>query len=568
MLLLDRELIAGGVTALAYGGASLALVCLNHQVLDAWAFPSTTLILIAQVACTLASCSLAWAWGGREAAPLYGELVRTTAPKMAALFVLDVALGHAATRSLGLDAFAAFRRFSIPFAMHLESRLAMRPQGPSPAVFCASWSMVLGPLLGLFCGRGKAASFARTATETATDAAVAYAESASQVSTIILGKGGTKPHHHHAPPSAHLRMNGPWDATTSRGCAAAVVSALVVAARVVLLRRALTKCRELDERDEIDSFVVPVARTPRSIDGKCTKRVVGPGGDLPSPCVVDDGESTDDEDPPRWPSLSKLDHALEAKRNRRRRIRTTWLAKSQTVAFSFALLVRTSALSLPLIFAFGLAFDAAGIAAALFHRYLWSSDNFLATFTLLVAMGPVHECAVYACSLHNTALTTLVAGGFKSTALSTYRSLVASAIASEPDPALDQWDALGMAISSLASLVYTYAWWIDARVTAAAKNSQISFPTTYFEEDSKEDPETGTFERRPLLRLDEDDDDDESQRRGRADLVILDHPAIMPNKQRCRSPKPEDSAPPPPSSAFVDASSSGSPSTPRALLLS
>ena len=88
---------------------------------------------------------------------------------------------------------------------------------------------------------------------------------------------------------------------------------------------------------------------------------------------------------------------------------------------------------------------------------VWADGAFRSRFAVLVALaGPAHEIAVFLCVLHNGALTTLIAGGFKSTALSGYHALVASAISGESPQ--DAWDALGIAITAAASLVYTVEW--------------------------------------------------------------------------------------------------------------
>lgn len=481
--LLQAQVAVSGLTAVGYGVVSLGTVCLNHQVLDTWMFPSSTLILIAQVACTLGVCAGSrWVYLGElaEGSPAASELVANTAPKMAALFVADIALGHAATRSLGLDAFATFRRFCIPFALHLESRR------PACLVCSAAWSMVLGPLLGLLCGRGKAKSLAESAASTATDAAAAYVESVSQVSSIILGSTST-PAHRKRGPEPSFQLDGPWDAATWSGCFLALGSALVAAGRVVLLRRALTKYPDdaaINSRDNFDAVNCLDNRTTpmyrNSPHAALVKRIPQQQDISRS---LEDGEAGADGEfvSSRWPSLRKINF-LEKQQQPKSAFRR-WLfgrvyprccldsVTSTREDLAWALLVRSAAISLPLVLAFGVAFDLPGIVGSICHSYLWSSSDFITAFAALITMGPVHEAALYACVLHNSALTTLVAGGFKSTALATYRTVVASAFGAEQRD-LDLWDALALAISSVASLVYTYVWWTNTNTSPPAADDQ------------------------------------------------------------------------------------------------
>lgn len=389
-----RNFVTSGTSAIAYGSVSLMTVCLNHQVLDTWTFPSSTLILSVQVALTLLAATWArWSFasgGSSEEEEAPSDLVSATAPKLAILFVTDVALGLGATRWLGLDALATLRRFVIPFAMHLgESK-------PSWSVFFAVWSMVLGPLLGVYFDRP---------------------ESDSEDGLIF------------------------WNTITWQGGLLSIASALVSAARIVLLRRALTitKARHrLSSFSSGDGAGSASTLTPtyhhRQSDGLRARTEVLPVV-ITSSC------------PP--------DH-----KHRRAVCRASTTSNPTDVVL--ALLARTSALSLPLVLAFGASFDFKGIETAFSpsHRYLWLlSGDFLSYFVALVTLGPVHEAALYACVYYNTALTTLVAGGFKATALATYRALVSSAFGGEHH--LDRWDAVSLAISSAASFVYTYAWYTD-----------------------------------------------------------------------------------------------------------
>lgn len=443
---LHEDMWWSGISAVGYGIASLAIVCLNHQVLDDWAFPSSTYILSVQTFLTLVAAAWSrWVWtSGDRASTSASELVATTAPKMAALFVVDVALGLAATRTLGIDAFATFRRFSIPFALHLETKR------PSIAVCGAAWSMVLGPLLGLFCGRGRAKSLAASASSRAASTAAAYAESAQQVSSLILGTAPAK--RHRRLPTPAFRLDGPWDATTWSGCACSLGSASVAAGRVVILRRALLKSRDL--RDD-DTLCEPSNGRVRYYHRKLVHR-------FPDPSAVR-----------HCPSRSKLDRLdLESSSmfNRQRRPAST-VPKSEV---SRALLASTAAFSLPLVLAFGLAFDLPGLRATS-HSKLWASADFLTTFLVLATMGPVHEAAIYSCVGHNSALTCLVSGGFKSTALETYRTTVGVALAAEDapaDPTTDKWNAIALAISTAASLVYTYEWWSQTKAKALDATSK------------------------------------------------------------------------------------------------
>jgi hypothetical protein len=105
----------------------------------------------------------------------------------------------------------------------------------------------------------------------------------------------------------------------------------------------------------------------------------------------------------------------------------------------------------------------------------WLNEGgFCLSLVLVIFLSPLHEISIYFCTLHNTALTTLVAGGFKSTALATYRALIASALTTA-EPA-DVYDVIGMLISMTASLVYCHAWWAKQR-----QNSHQRLPPTFLD---------------------------------------------------------------------------------------
>ena len=169
----SRALVPGACV-FAYIVASLLIVVMNKVVLDTYQFPSTTIILSLQLAATLASVVgfVLWVgWPRERRRRVYGAvqtkgpsdrtLVKAAAPPLALLFLLDVALGHVASRALGLDAFAAFRRFNIPIAMHLEVFMRMAPWNRKIAA--ATWVMVLGPLMAVLLGRGRSTSAYETA---------------------------------------------------------------------------------------------------------------------------------------------------------------------------------------------------------------------------------------------------------------------------------------------------------------------------------------------------------------------------------------------------------------------
>ena len=164
----SRALVPGACV-FAYIVASLLIVVMNKVVLDTYQFPSTTIILSLQLAATLASVMgfVLWVgWPRERRRRVYGAvqtkgpsdrtLVKAAAPPLALLFLLDVGLGHVASKELGLDAFAAFRRFNIPIAMHLEVFMRMAPWNRKIAL--ATWVMVLGPLMAVLLGRGRSTS--------------------------------------------------------------------------------------------------------------------------------------------------------------------------------------------------------------------------------------------------------------------------------------------------------------------------------------------------------------------------------------------------------------------------
>jgi len=138
--------------------------------------------------------------------------------------------------------------------------------------------------------------------------------------------------------------------------------------------------------------------------------------------------------------------------NKRRR-NPNYLFTSDSSAFILSLLVRTALVALPCVLGFGLSFEADAMKRSL-TKVHWSS-GLIFSFIFLLILGPIHEAAVCACILYNSALTTLIAGGFKSTALSTYRAAIHQTSASDPAA------LIGMIISSFASLLYTHEWWLE-----------------------------------------------------------------------------------------------------------
>ena len=433
---LSSQALLPGLSAVFYGLASLSVVFLNKEILDLYRFPSTSLLLFLQLSATLALAAAAYA--GWRATGAHKQTrgadrsaaARSAAPPLALLFLGDVALGHVASRALGLDAFAAFRRLSIPLALHLELWCGQADfNGP---VAAAAWAMVSGPMLGLFFGRGKAAEATAAVAAVPSEAlggaaAVAQALRGDGAATLDrrVPRNGTSLLRHRVSGKRATKLARPsagaafFDAFSAQGCVAAVASAVVVAGRVVYLKRVLDDAR--DDADESDAGVIPEDAVGLLFDAK--------------------GEAT----------LRSGDGRPAAPRNP-----AAGLAAAGPHGFAGALLARTTALCLPAVALLGVVLDFGALARA---RRLdaWSDAAFVSRFGLLVAVaGPVHEVAVYLCVLHNSALTTLVAGAFKSTALAAYHAVVASAIAGEPPQ--DAWDALGMAITALASLVYTVEW--------------------------------------------------------------------------------------------------------------
>ena len=464
---LEQEWFISGVGALGYGSASLVMVCLNHVVLDDMEFPSTTFILFTQVVATFLLSVIARMLSGsfleRRLQQQLSELAKRTAPKMALLFILDVALGHAATRWLGLDAFATLRRACIPIAAHLEPRVL-------PVVAVSSWSMLFGPLMAMALGRDRHRSF---------------------------------------------------DSTSLRGVVAALASAAVVAARVVYLKNVLNRSSEIARNDVADkirrrhALAVPlVPKDPPEVEAppadhdeeetpllltdddeddeeKDTARTEEDDTEAPVQASTDqmyfggggddddDDDEEDDEDQPVNCSRFAMRGALNRRFAKTTRERSTshlidprngekkkkkgkkdlfcrGILLQRDAAFALMFFSLTAAYSIPMIFFFGVAFDEHGLRAAMAKKF-WSSKSFISAFLALILMGPIHEVAVYCCVMTNSALTTLIAGGFKSTALSTYRALLrADGGATTYD---NPWELIGMVVSTLASIVYTHAWW-------------------------------------------------------------------------------------------------------------
>lgn len=245
----SRALVPGACVG-AYLLASLGIVVMNKIVLDTYQFPSTTIILSLQLAATLA-CVMGFTmwlgWPRERRRRVYGAvqtkgpsdrtLVKAAAPPLAILFLLDVALGHVASRALGLDAFAAFRRFNIPIAMHLEVFMRMAPWNRKIAA--ATWVMVLGPLLVTLLGRGRSTSAYETAaglpSDVLNDAAHVFGAAATDK---IVGRGNAT--RYVAGSASHGAAR--FEALSFDGCAAALCSACVAALRVVALRHVRGPC--------------------------------------------------------------------------------------------------------------------------------------------------------------------------------------------------------------------------------------------------------------------------------------------------------------------------------------
>mmetsp|Transcript_20716 Transcript_20716/g.64011 ORF Transcript_20716/g.64011 Transcript_20716/m.64011 type:complete len:620 (+) Transcript_20716:75-1934(+) len=453
--LLEQEWFVSGASALTYGVASLSMVCLNHIILDDLRFPSTTVLLGTQVTMTfLASFAARLAtkpptFKDAKSAAAYRRLsaelsglAKAAAPKMAALFVLDVALGHAAARWLGLDAFATLRRSCIPIAAHLEPRLFVKSAKITRAVVVACYSMFFGPLLAMALGNDR---------------------------------------------------NRAFDATTLRGVVLSLASAAVVALRVAFMKQVLERASDLARNDVIE--VVRRRHAARDVEAAPEEAALLVGDDDQEPQEVDDDSSEGEEDDEDQRLLACGSRTLShrrgsdvkeqrvtnpiglngTRRNQRKKssrdartrgcccstprapnLKCRRLLGERDASFAVQFLCLTAASSLPLILAFGIAFDGAGIRQC--ASFSLVSRPFVATFATIVLLGPVHEVAVYCCAFTNSALTTLIAGGFKSTALSTYRAITDAPAKGKP---YDLWEMAGMVITSAASLVYTYAWWKD-----------------------------------------------------------------------------------------------------------
>ncbi|KAJ1461404.1 hypothetical protein M885DRAFT_507380 [Pelagophyceae sp. CCMP2097] len=420
--------VAGG-SAAAYSCLSLAMVFLNKEVLDAWQFPSTLLILTIQLLLSFFLFCAAHSWYSRRrrVGTKRHRAPRAASAKLAVLFVLDVIFGQAATRSLGLDALAAFRRFAIPIAFHLEVRT--QQASFSWPVFGASWCMVLGPMLAVCLGRGKAFAKAETGDW--------------------------------------------WDALSGKGCFFALCSACTVAARVVYLKSVLElheaekRRRLVDLKKRPSAVSLAFEDAERGHDGVRESRKARPPCSPPRETDAGKPDAADGETPP---DAVLFDRGLLGFED---------VEVDDDGAFAAALLSWNSVLSLPLTLLLVL-LDADGLSAA-FQFRAWRAGNFVGFFIALMLVAPLHEVAVYLCTRHNSALTTLVAGGFKSTAISTYRALLASALEAQ-EPA-DLFDVVGMIISGTASTVYMSVWWAQHRNDTAYS---IELPRTLRLDESEE----------------------------------------------------------------------------------
>lgn len=129
----------------------------------------------------------------------------------------------------------------------------------------------------------------------------------------------------------------------------------------------------------------------------------------------------------------------------------------------------TTALCLPCVVVAGGFLERTDVEKALTDTTLTLA--FLARFLFLIFLGPAHEVAIYACVLHNPALTTLVASGFKYTAMGAYHALVLRKLPGEAKQ--DEWDYLGTFVTALASAVYTVEWFKAATKASAGPSMSV-----------------------------------------------------------------------------------------------
>ena len=456
----SRALVPGACV-FAYIVASLLIVVMNKVVLDTYQFPSTTIILSLQLAATLASVMgfVLWVgWPRERRRRVYGAvqtkgpsdrtLVKAAAPPLALLFLLDVALGHVASRALGLDAFAAFRRFNIPIAMHLEVFMRMAPWNRKIAA--ATWVMVLGPLMAVLLGRGRSTSAYETAAGLPSDILdQAHVFGAASTDRIVARGNATR----YVVTKSHGAAR--FEALSFDGCAAALCSACVAALRVVALRHVL-----LRHRSQADAAQGRVwTERPRGIGVE----------EEAARALLNDESDTQDSD-------SDVELPI-------RPIEAPEKPIPSTYAFAGLLLAVTTALCLPCVVVAGAFLERTGVEKALTDTTL--SLGFLLRFLFLIVLGPAHEVAIYACVLHNPALTTLVASGFKYTALGAYHALLVK-LPGEAEQ--DEWDYLGTAVTALASAVYTVEWFRAATRPAAGPSVAVGLhapPPQSPEEDAR-----------------------------------------------------------------------------------
>ncbi len=455
----SRALVPGACV-FAYIVASLLIVVMNKVVLDTYQFPSTTIILSLQLAATLASVMgfVLWVgWPRERRRRVYGAvqtkgpsdrtLVKAAAPPLALLFLLDVGLGHVASKELGLDAFAAFRRFNIPIAMHLEVFMRMAPWNRKIAL--ATWVMVLGPLMAVLLGRGRSTSAYETAAGLPSDILdQAHVFSGATATDRVVVRNATR----YVITKSHGAAR--FEALSFDGCAAALCSACVAALRVVALRHVL-----LRHRSQADAAQGRVwTERPRGIGVE----------EEAARALLDDDTSQDSDSDVELPI---------------RPIAPPEKPIPSTYAFAGLLLAVTTALCLPCVVVAGAFLERTGVEKALTDTTL--SLGFLMRFLFLIFLGPTHEVAIYACVLHNPALTTLVASGFKYTALGAYHALLVK-LPGEAEQ--DEWDYLGTAVTALASAVYTVEWFRAATRPAAGPSVAVGLhapPPQSPEEDAR-----------------------------------------------------------------------------------
>ena len=168
-------------------------------------------------------------------------------------------MASAARPRVGLDAFAAFRRFNIPIAMHLEVFMRMAPWNRKIAAATGSWS---SPFDGRPVGRGRSTSAYETAAGLPSDILdQAHVFGAASTDRIVARGNATR----YVITKSHGAAR--FEALSFDGCAAALCSACVAALRVA-------------QRCGTCSCATVVRRTPRraGLDGAAARDWGGGGG--------------------------------------------------------------------------------------------------------------------------------------------------------------------------------------------------------------------------------------------------------------------------------------------------